>query len=341
MRLASTLLAHKGGTRVGLDHGALMVRATDGTKSRVPLESVDGVLLVGGASMTTEAIARCISSGVRVSSLTRSGRVRFVCQPATAGNVHLRVAQLRCADSEAAALELARWIVAGKLANSLRLIRRWASDEPEAHRTRLDRAIDGVRTSLERVAETPTADHLRGVEGNAARWHFVAMGLVLHRLGLPFTMLRRSRRPPGDPLNAAISFGYGVLTAELVGAADVVGLDPQIGFLHGVRSGRPALALDVLEEMRAGVIDRFVIGSLRRRQLRLEHFVETPGGGWYLTEEGRRQYFSLFEEFRAFDVQHDLLGRPVPRWTLPVVQMTVLARFLRGDLPVYVPWQGR
>lgn len=153
-------------------------------------------------------------------------------------------------------------------------------------------------------------------------------------------MQRRSRRPPADPINAALSFGYGVLRAELVGAADTVGLDPQVGFLHGVRSGRPALALDVLEEFRAPIVDRFVAATIRRRQLRLEHFHESPGGGWYLTDEGRKEYLRLFDAYRNGIVHHDLLGRDVERWALPTLQMTILARHLRGDLPSYVPWQA-
>ena len=341
IRLASTLFASEPGTRIGIDHGALMARSISGSKTRVPMEGIEGVVLIGGSSITSEAIARCVRSGVRVASLTRSGRVRFVCSPPTSGNVHLRIGQLRLADRPGEALEVARWVVAGKLNNSIRLARRWLYDAQPEERQGIGNAVEGLVSALGRVQGASTGDHLRGVEGTGARWSFRAMSLAVSRLGDPFSMQRRSRRPPGDPLNATLGFGYGILVSELSSAADVVGLDPQVGFLHGVRSGRPSLALDLLEEFRAPLVDRFVVGALRRRQITLQHFVETPGGAWFLTDDGRRLFLDLFEEFRAGDVPHDLLGRDVPRWSLPVLQATIMARYLRGDLPAYVPWQAR
>lgn len=338
-RYGSTLFVNRGGARVSADKGALMVRAPDGLRRRVPMEAVDAVVLIGGSSITSDAIARCTARGVRVASLTRHGRVRFVAAPARDGNVHLRVAQVRAADDASVALGLARLIVAGKIANSMRLVRQWVSTNDRPERMAIEAALDGIRRARERIGSAPTGDHLRGVEGDAARWHFKALGAHVGVVGSAFALLRRSRRPPADPTNAALSFGYGVLTAELVGAADAVGLDPQVGFLHGVRSGRPSLALDILEEFRAPIVDRFVAGAIRRRQLRLEHFHESPGGGWYLTDEGRAEFLRLFEAYRQQEVYHDLLGRHVERWALPTLQMTILARHLRGDLPAYVPWQ--
>jgi CRISPR-associated protein Cas1 len=127
------------------------------------------------------------------------------------------------------------------------------------------------------------------------------------------------------------------MTAELVGAAQAVGLDHQLGFLHGLRPGRPSLALDLLEEFRSGIVDRFVVGAVGRRQLRIEHFEQLPGGAVYLSTEGRAEYFRLFEEFRDGAVRHELLDKDIPRWALAVTQMTILARHLRGDWE-YVPW---
>jgi CRISPR-associated protein Cas1 len=129
-----------------------------------------------------------------------------------------------------------------------------------------------------------------------------------------------------------------LVTAELSGAVEAVGLDLQVGFLHGFRPGRPALALDLLEELRPAVADRFALRLIGRRQVRAEHFVFTAGGACYLTDEGRLGVLKAYEDFKGEDVPHRLLGRSIPRWTLPSVQATLLARHLRGDLPVYPPY---
>lgn len=116
------------------------------------------------------------------------------------------------------------------------------------------------------------------------------------------------------------------------------GLDPQVGFLHGLRPGRPSLALDLLEELRPAVADRLAVRLIRRRQLRLEHFARTGAGAWYLTDGGRREVLSAYEAAKDDDVHHRLLDRSIPGWTLPTVQATLLARHLRGDLPGYPPF---
>lgn len=338
-RIANTLFVTTPGSRVGVQRGALMVENQEGSRTRVPMESIEWVMLYGGSAITTEAAARCVRMGIRVASLTRGGRIRFVCTGPTSGNVHLRVAQLRRADDPLACMSIAKLLIAGKLGNSLRLVSRWKWDAEEPERTIAVSAEAGIRDAMLRIHGAPSGDHLRGIEGEAARWLFKALGAHLARLGPAFSFLRRSRRPPGDPTNAALSFGYGILVAELVGAADTVGLDPQVGFLHGIRSGRPSLALDLVEEQRS-IVDAFVASRFRRRQLRLEHFVETPGGGWFMNDEGRRAYLALFDEYRQQEVHHALLQRMVPMWTLPVLQATLLARYLRGDLDAYVPWQS-
>lgn len=122
-----------------------------------------------------------------------------------------------------------------------------------------------------------------------------------------------------------------------MGALDGVGLDPQIGFLHRPRSGRPGLALDLLEEFRPAFADRFAFGLLNRHQIRSEHF-QVVGGAHYLSDEGRTAVLSAYEDYRNEEVPHPVLGRQVGRWALPTVQATLMARFLRGDLPAYPPY---
>jgi CRISPR-associated protein Cas1 len=139
-------------------------------------------------------------------------------------------------------------------------------------------------------------------------------------------------------VNALLSFAYSLLLGETIGALDSVGLDPQIGFLHGVRSGRPSLALDILEEFRPAIADRFAIRLIKLRMLQDAHFVRTLGGACYLTDEGRGVVLKEYERFKDEEVPHRLLGRRVPRWALPQIQATLMARHLRGDLAAYAPY---
>jgi CRISPR-associated protein Cas1 len=153
-----------------------------------------------------------------------------------------------------------------------------------------------------------------------------------------FAFYGRTRRPPRDPLNAALSYTYGLLLVEVAGALEAVGLDPQIGYLHGVRSGRSSLALDVLEEFRPALGDRFVVRSINRGQLRSEHFTMAPGGSCYLDDEGRKTLIDHYEAFKSEEIRHPLLDQVMPRAQLVHVQATLLARAIRGDLATYPPY---
>jgi CRISPR-associated protein Cas1 len=250
--------------------------------------------------------------------------------------VHLRTAQHTAASDPQRSLEIARAVVAAKVRNSRHVIRRWARDANEAaQRSLLTARSDVLTDRLERLATVNDPNHLRGIEGDAARAHFAALGIVMADTQFPFPL--RTRRPPRDPVNALLGFCYGLLTTEYVGAVQAVGLDHQIGFLHRVRSGRPSLALDLIEELRP-LTDRFVVTLLRRNQIGRDAFTTTPGNAVYLAETGRRRLLTAWEEHKIQMLPHLLLERKVERWALPTIQATLLARHLRGDLPAYAAY---
>ncbi len=336
MQLARTLYVTEHRAKVAVNKGNIMVSGPTG-KARVPVETLSAIVLAGMAQVTTDALALCVKRGVRVCSLTRSGKVRFVVGGETKGNVLLRVAQIRIADDEAASSAIARWLVAGKIQNSRALIRRWTWEVPEPEKTFFTQSDALLRSRIHALPGRLEGDQIRGIEGDAARCYFACLGAYLQarHCALPFGV--RSRRPPRDPVNALISFVYGLVHAEVNGAIESVGLDPQVGFLHRMRPGRQSLTLDLLEEFRS-VADRFVVRSALRRQIRPEHFEHTPGGACYLNADGRKSLLSCYEVFRDESVYHSLLKREIPRWSLPTVQATLMARHIRGDLSVYAPY---
>lgn len=335
MRLLNVLYLADYQARIGVSKQSLAVRKTGGI-TRIPIEALEGIVLIGG-QITSEAVDLCVSHGVRIAALRRSGRLRFTIGAPTSGNVMLRVAQVRAADDELKAAEVARPLVAAKLTSYRRLLLRWSDDVdgPRRHvlRTEADALVDRVHA----LAGIVDGDHLRGLEGDGTRRYFKGLAIALEPAGAVGAFTTRNRRPPRDPANALLSFLYGVSLGEVVGALESVGLDPQIGFLHGLRPGRPSLGLDLLEELRP-LSDRLAVRLLRRRQLRLEHFVRTGAGAWYLSDEGRRLVLDAHETQRTAQITHPYLNRQIDRWVLPIIQATLLARHLRGDLPAYVPY---
>ncbi len=338
MRLLNNLYVTDHRARLSLQHGSLIVVRGDGARSRIPLEGLEGVVLVGHAQMTSEAIAACASRRIRVASLQANGRVRYALSGGLSGNVHLRMAQYRAAHDPGRCLSIARWIVAGKLQNARRMLRRWAWDASLGRRHRLERLEAAIADRLSGLPEVRDGDTARGFEGEATRLYFEGLREHLTGAGCELAFEARSRRPPRDPVNAALSFVYGLLLTEIAGALEVIGLDPQVGYLHGVRPGRPSLALDLMEEFRPAHADRFVVGLVTHRALVAEDFVATTGGACYLSEAGRRKVIETYEAYKMEEATHTLLARDVPRGALPMIQAILMARHLRGDLLAYPPF---
>ncbi len=335
MRYLSTVYVRNHRARVQHRRGSLLVSSPDGTQ-RIPLEGIDAVVLLGGGQVTSQALAACARRGVRVTALHLGGAVRFVVGSKTGGNVHLRTALYRAVTDDAHSLALSKAVVAAKLQNSRKVVERWARDEKDvAESDRLGERAAMIRDRVSRVANAENPDDLRGIEGDGARIYFRAVGQALSSTELRFST--RTRRPPRDPVNAMLGFCYGLLVTEFIGAIESVGLDYQMGFFHRARSGRPSLALDLAEELRA-LADRFVVSSIRRRQIGPDSFVQMPGGGVYLSDDGRTNLIKAWEEHKEAEIHHPISGRKVGRWALPSVQATLLARHLRGDLPAYPPF---
>ena len=335
MRYLSTVYVRNHRARVRHRRGSLLVTSPDGSQ-RVPLEAIDALVMLGGGQITTQALEACVRRGVRVSALRSNGAVRFVVGHATGGNVHLRIALYGAVTDHDHSLTLSKAIVAAKLQNSRKVVGRWARDEKDPSvADRLASRSTEILARVPRLVDADSGNHIRGIEGDAARIYFGGVRQVVSQCGFEFSA--RTRRPPRDPVNAMLGFCYGLLITEFIGAIESVGLDYQMGFFHRPRSGRPSLALDLAEELRP-LTDRFVVSLLRRRQIGADGFVETPGGGVYLSDEGRTRLIKAWERHKEAEMPHPVLDRSIGRWALPSVQATLLARHLRGDLPAYPPF---
>jgi CRISPR-associated protein Cas1 len=270
--------------------------------------------------------------------MSRSGRFVARVDGPVQGNVLLRHAQHLAHADPGGRLAIARCCVAGKVQNSRQMILRSARDAEPRRQAELRDIADELAAVIPGLQDIAGIDELLGVEGNAARLYYRGFAALLRSAeGIPpFTL--RTKRPPTDPVNAVLSFVYGLLRTSIQGSAEEVGLDPYVGFLHGLRPGKPALALDLMEEYRPVFADRLTLTLFNRRQLQASHFEELPGGAVRLTEEGRKIILTEWQQSRLREWPHTLLGRAVPAALLPSVQARLLARHLRGELPSYMPW---
>jgi len=340
-QLLNTLYVQTPDAYVRLDGDSLRVEVQSQRLLQVPLHHLGGLVLFGNAMISAAAMHRCTSEGREVAFLDCAGRFRCRVAGPTHGNVLLRVAQYEALRHPARCLALARWFIAAKLRNSRQLLLRGARDakSPEARQ-----AIGAVAAehavAISTLETATTLDDVRGIEGNAAAGYFGIFGRMLAVPTTDFAFTQRTRRPPRDRVNALLSFLYALLATDCTAAVESVGLDPQLGFLHAVRAGRPALALDLMEEFRAGLVDRLALTLINLRQVRPEHFDTRTDAGdsVLLTEDGRRQVITAYQERKADLVRHRLLKTDVPIGLVPHLQARLLARYLRGDTDGYHPF---
>lgn len=337
--LLNTLYVMKPGAYVRLEGEALKVEADGAVLSRVPLHHLGAIVLFGRASMSPMAIERCVEDGRTVTMLDYGGRFSYRVVGPVCGNVLLRQAQYRAHEDEARASAIARAVVAAKIRNSRQTLLRGARDSRcEEDKAALRAAAAELAKGVTSLPEHRDRDAIRGVEGQGAASYFEVFGRMISAAKSEFAFRKRTRRPPRDRVNALLSFLYSLLTGDCVAACEGVGLDPQFGFLHALRPGRPALALDLAEELRSFLADRLTLTLINRRQIRPSHFTERPGESVLLTEEGRRLVLTAFQKRKQEEVSHPLLKQKVPIGLLPHLQARLLARHLRGDLEEYVPF---
>jgi CRISPR-associated protein Cas1 len=206
---------------------------------------------------------------------------------------------------------------------------------------KLVRAAQDLAASLRAVPGATDLDILRGIEGEAARTYFEALNLLVRpEQREHFTMNGRSRRPPRDRMNALLSFLYAMWMNDCRSAIEAAGLDPQLGFLHALRPGRAALALDLMEEFRP-LADRLALTLVNRNQLAPDDFVEREGGAVLLDGDARKSVVVAYQERKKEELNHPLLVESVPLGIVPLVQARLLARHVRGESPCYVPFATR
>jgi CRISPR-associated protein Cas1 len=342
LELLNVLYVLTQGAMLRLDHDTVRVEVDGETRARLPLVRLGGIVVFGRVSISPLLIQRCAEDGRSLVWLDSSGRFKARLEGPTRGNVLLRRAQHLALSDEKRPYSIARQIVAAKIQNSRQILLRAARDSAmPSDREALEGGADRLASVLGRLRQTRTLDEVRGAEGEAARAYFAVFGHMVRGDRASFTPDGRTKRPPRDRANAILSFLYALLRAECWSALEGVGLDPQVGFLHALRPGRPALALDLMEEFRPVLADRLALALINRRQLRAEHFELLPGGAVRLTDDGRREVIVAYHRRKEEMLEHRVLRQKLPLGLVPHVQARLLARHLRGDLKDYPPFLYR
>jgi CRISPR-associated protein Cas1 len=298
----------------------------------VRLREISQVNLYGGVEITTPALADLMQRGVPVLHFTRGGWFRGISSGHTHKNVELRMKQFEWAVDRKKSLSIARSLVYGKIKNCRTQVRRNDQESPAKVLEKLDKLSGDAK-------KASNIEKLLGIEGAAAEIYFGRLdGLLKGDQG--FTFQNRNRRPPLDPVNAVLSYLYGVLAKEMFVTLLAVGFDPYLGFYHQPRYGRPALALDMMEEFRPLIADSTAITLFNKKELTDKDFIKT-GIGISLTPKAKKKVIAGYERQMEVEITHPIFGYTVSYRRVLEVQARLLSRVLFGEIKEYPAFSRR
>mgnify|MGYP001251347196 CR=1 FL=1 len=340
MQLLNTLYVTLPDSYLHLDNDTLRVEIEHETRLRVPLHHLSSVVCFGHVMVSPILMHRLADEGKSLVLLDAHGRFKARLEGPVSGNVLLRQGQHRRVASADFCLAAAKSCIAGKLKNCRQVLLRGARESGrDDDNAALAAVAEEFARALSRLEHAADLDAVRGIEGDAAKRYFGVLNLIVRpEARAAFAMDGRTRRPPLDRMNALLSFLYSMLMNDLRSAVESVGLDPQLGFLHAVRPGRAALALDLMEEFRPLLADRLALTLINRRQINVDDFVERPGGAIVLKDDARKAVVTAYQERKQESAMHPLLESTVSFGLVPLVQARLLARVVRGDAETYVPF---
>lgn len=341
-RFLNTLFVSTQGAYLKKDRENIVIEIEGKEAARFPVHLLGQVTCFGNVMCSPFVLGLCAENGVAVSFLTENGRYLSRMVGKISGNVLLRKQQFRASEDEGRASEIAKSIVAGKIANQRTVLMRALRDHPEIEREgKIARVIDLMKNNLETLAEAADIDRIRGIEGDSANLYFSAFDDLILCQKEDFRFRDRNRRPPTDFVNALLSFAYTLVMLDCRSALESVGLDTQVGFLHTDRPGRPSLALDLMEEFRPVIADRIALSMINRQQLKGKDFDKTASGGVLMKDDARKRLIVEYQEKKKAELLHPFLNEKMETGLLFHVQALMLARHLRGDLDGYPPYVWR
>lgn len=335
-KLLNTLYITSPDRYLSLDGENVVINENQEIAGRIPLHNIESIITFGYTGASPALIGKCGEMGIAISFMSASGRFLGRTSGAVSGNVLLRRQQYRIADDKDKSLNIAKKFITGKIYNSRWVLERTIRD----HALRIDTEKFKMKSlylsnSVKTRLQCSSADELRGIEGEAAQAYFSVFDDMILQQKDDFVFNIRNRRPPTDKVNALLSFSYTLATGMCTSALEAVGLDPFVGFMHTDRPGRRSLALDLVEEFRALMCDRFVLMLINKKMLSDKDFEKRENGSVIMTDTGRKAFITAWQNRKTQIITHPFLEEKVEWGMLPYVQALLLSRYIRGDLDDY------
>jgi CRISPR-associated protein Cas1 len=335
-RVLNTLYVMTQGAYLKKEGDAVAVRVRRELRLRVPIIGISSIVCFGDTLLSPALMGHCAHNGVSISFMSAYGRFLARVQGPTTGNVLLRREQYRIADDKRRSVDIARPIVAAKIANCRSVILRALRDHGEhIPAKQLSRASDDLKLKIDSAMGESDLEKLRGIEGAAAQIYFCVFNDLIVAQKADFCFMDRNRRPPLDRVNALLSFLYTMLYHDLRSALETTGLDPAVGFLHRDRPGRMSLALDLMEEFRPFIADRLVLSLINLKQIERKDLSVSESGAVLLSEAGRKIVVSAYQKRKQDLLTHPYLGEEMHVGICLQTQALLLARHIRGDIDGY------
>lgn len=338
-KLMNTLYVTSEDSYLSLDGENVVVLDKEREIGRLPLHNLEGIVSFGYRGTSPALMGACAERNISLCYLTPQGKFLARVSGKIKGNVILREQQYRSFLDEKKSLEVAKNCITGKIYNARWVLERATRDHSmQVDVEKLKAALENLKNSLSLVRDCQSTEQLRGFEGEAAKVYFGVFDELILQQKKDFSFHGRSRRPPMDNVNALLSFVYTLLTNMVTSALETVGLDPYVGCLHTERPGRVSLALDLVEELRPVLADRFVVSLINKRMVTGKGFKAKENGAVLMDDETRKILLTEWQNKKKETLMHPFLNEKVEWGIVPYVQAMLLARYLRGDLDGYPPF---
>lgn len=337
--LLNTLFVTSEDAWLSLDGENVVVNREKAEVARFPLHNLQGIVCFSYSGASPALMGACAQRDVALTFCTPRGKFLARTSGISRGNVLLRRTQYRIADDPRKSCAIAKSMIFGKVYNA-----RWSVERTRRdHKPRIDEekflsVSESLKSALPQILEAEDAQSLRALEGAAANRYFQVFDDMLLREKDVFFFHGRNRRPPLDNVNAMLSFAYSLLANDCASALESVGLDAYVGFLHTDRPGRTSLALDLMEELRPCMADRFVLTVINNRILSREDFLQEESGAVRMSDTGRQKFLKQWQLKKQETITHPYLEEKLPWGLIPYVQALLLSRYLRGDSDAYPPF---
>ena len=308
-------------------------------KLQLPIHTLEGIVTFGRSGASPSLMNLCAKNGVGLSFHNEHGKFLARVQGPIQGNVLLRKKQYFFSEKEDISLAVSKNIILAKLCNSKNILQRFIRENSsKSDVSDVQNVCQKLDYSLKTIQDISRIDGLRGIEGEAAKSYFSIFDrLILHQKS-DFFFTQRTKRPPLDNVNALLSFLYTMLAFDVQSALESVGLDPYVGFLHEDRPGRPSLALDLMEELRAYLGDMLVLSLINRKQINAKSFIKTENGAVVMEQDARKLVLEAWFKRKQEEIVHPFIQEKIKIGLIPYVQSLLLARYIRGDMEMYVPF---